>query len=88
MRQTSIDDLVRFSMELLGLTLTMGAIMVIAAFYAFDGFGLPATRSTLLFCLFALFGCAAAAAGLCRRAHRGPSPAERATCTMRRRATG
>lgn len=58
MRQTSIDDLVRFSMELLGLTLTMGAIMVIAAFYAFDGFGLPATRSTLLFCLLALFGCA------------------------------
>ncbi|WP_061937527.1 GGDEF domain-containing protein [Aureimonas sp. AU22] len=58
MRQTSIDDLVRFSLELLGLTLTMGAVMVIAAFYAFDGFALPATRATLLFCLLALFGCA------------------------------
>ncbi len=36
----------------------MGAIMVIAAFYTFDGFALPATRATLLFCLLALFGCA------------------------------
>ncbi|WP_279482678.1 GGDEF domain-containing protein [Aureimonas sp. SK2] len=58
MRQTSIDDLARFSLELLGLTMTMGAVMVIAAFYTFDGFGLPATRATLLFCLLALFGCA------------------------------
>ncbi len=58
MRPTTIDDLRRFSLELLGLTLTMGAIMVIAAFYTFEGFALPQTRATLQFCLLALFGCA------------------------------
>ncbi|WP_182084282.1 GGDEF domain-containing protein [Aureimonas sp. ME7] len=55
MRSNSLDSLVRFSLELLGLTVTMGAITVIAAFYAFDGFALPATRATLSFCLLALF---------------------------------
>ncbi|WP_082639090.1 GGDEF domain-containing protein [Aureimonas sp. AU20] len=55
MLPSALQSLRMLCLELFGLTLTMAGVMVIAAYWYFGSFSLPAAQSTLVFCLLMLF---------------------------------
>ncbi|WP_427025415.1 GGDEF domain-containing protein [Aureimonas ureilytica] len=50
-----LDSLRMLCLELLGLTVTMAGVVVIATYWYFGSFALPAAQNALLFCLMMLF---------------------------------